>query len=88
MTQDRAVPDRQSAYLETIRRMGRPQRNLGFIVCLLGVMMLVIARFRLAGAPWLLWGGVAVIAVGWGLFAYAVAARLLYVRAHPFDRKD
>ncbi len=83
--EDPALIERQSAYLDRIRALGRRERNLGYIACLVGVLMLVIARFRLAGQPLLLWSGVGVVAVGWGLFVYALAARLLWVRAHPFD---
>jgi hypothetical protein len=77
--------DRQVAYLETLRGLGRPQRMAGMIACLVGVLMMVLARYRLGGAPWLLWPGVGVVALGWGLFLYAVARRLTWIRAHPFD---
>jgi hypothetical protein len=83
--EDPAVLERQVAYLERLRALGRPQRNLGYIACLVGVLMVVIARFRLGGEPLALWGGAAIIAAGWGLFVYAVAVRLRFVRAHPFD---
>jgi len=85
MSDDASALDRRVAYLETVRGLGRPQRNLGYLACLAGVMMVILARFRLGGEPWLLWGGAGVIAVGWGLFVYAVLARLAWVRAHPFD---
>ncbi|HEY2706634.1 MAG TPA: hypothetical protein VGI95_01160 [Caulobacteraceae bacterium] len=85
MIDDPAHLDRQSAYLEQIRQLGRPQRFAGFIACLVGVVVLVVARFRLGSTPWVLWPGAAIVAVGWGLFIYAVARRLLWIRAHPFD---
>ena len=59
MMDDAASLDRQSAYLEQIRALGRPQRFAGFIACLVGVMMMVLARYKLDNAPWLLWPGVA-----------------------------
>ena len=83
---DPATLDRQAEYLDAVRALGRRPRALGYIACLVGVLMVAIARFRLGGESWLLWSGVAVIAAGWALFVYAVAARLKYVRAHPFDR--
>ncbi len=49
------------------------------------MLILVIGRFRLGGAAWLLWSGLAVVAVGWGCFIYAVVRRLNWARAHPFD---
>jgi hypothetical protein len=85
MNDDAARIDRQSAYLDRIRSLGRPARTAGFVACALGVAMMVLARYRLGGAPWLLWPGVAVVALGWGLFIYALARRLIWVRAHPFD---
>ena len=85
MRDDAASLDRQSAYLQQIRALGRPQRLAGFIACLVGVMMMALARFRLDNAPWLLWPGVAVIALGWILFIYALVRRLTWVRNHPFD---
>jgi hypothetical protein len=85
MIDDAASLDRQSAYLEQIRTLGRPQRFAGFIACALGVAMMALARFKLDNAPWLLWPGVAVVALGWILFIYALVRRLTWVRAHPFD---
>jgi hypothetical protein len=85
MIDDAASLDRQSAYLEQIRALGRPQRFAGLVACALGVAMMVFARYKLDGAPWLLWPGVAIVAIGWMLFIYAIARRLTWVRAHPFD---
>jgi hypothetical protein len=82
---DAATLDRQSAYLEQVRALGRPQRTAGFIACLVGVLVMVLARFRLDNSPWLLWPGVAIVALGWILFIYALVRRLTWVRAHPFD---
>jgi hypothetical protein len=73
------------AYLERLRAEGRRARFAGFVACLVGVMILVIGRFRLGGAAWLLWSGLAVVALGWGCFIYAVVRRLNWARAHPFD---
>jgi hypothetical protein len=85
MMDDAASLDQQSAYLERIRALGRPQRFAGFVACLVGVMMMVLARFKLDNAPWLLWPGVALVALGWILFIYALVRRLAWVRNHPFD---
>ena len=82
---DAGTLDRQAAYLDQVRALGRPQRFAGFVACALGVAMMVLARYRLDGAPWLLWPGVAVVAFGWFLFIYALVRRLTWVRAHPFE---
>jgi hypothetical protein len=85
--EDAAAAERHSAHIETIRQIGRRQRSIGYVACLVGVMIVVVARLRLADEPWLLWSGLAVIAVGWALFVYALWARIAYVRAHPFAEK-
>ena len=84
-TDEAADLQRRSVYLDTVRAQGRAWRTAGFIACLLGVMILVIGRYKLGAAPWLLWTGAGVVAVGWALFVYALARRLMWVRAHPFD---
>jgi hypothetical protein len=80
-----AVDERWIAYREEVRAKGRPARFAGFIACLLGVLVLVVARFRLGGPAWMLWTGGGIVAVGWGLFMYAISRRLLWIRTHPFD---
>lgn len=85
MIDDPAILDRQNAYLDAIRARGRRERSLGLIASLVGVLIVVVARFRLSGEPWALWGGLAIVAAGWGLFVVSVARRLIYVRTHPFD---
>jgi hypothetical protein len=84
-TDEAADLQRRSVYLDTVRAQGRPQRFAGFVACLLGVMILIIGRYKLGAAPWLLWTGAGVVAAGWALFVYALARRLTWVRAHPFD---
>jgi len=78
----RSQPDFEQARtaddIERIHKAGR-------IACLLGVLVLVFGRFKLGGPPWMLWTGVAVIGVGWGLFVYALVRRLHWIRTHPFD---
>ena len=85
MSDEVATLDRQSAYVDRMRAQGRTLRTIGFLACLVGVMILVIGRFRLGAPPWMLWTGAAVVALGWGLFVYALVKRLAWVRAHPFD---
>jgi hypothetical protein len=85
VSDDAAQLDRQSAYLDQVRALGRPQRFAGFVACALGVAMMVLAKYRLDGAPWLLWPGVAIVALGWLLFIYALVRRFTWVRTHPFD---
>ena len=41
---------RKAAYLETIRGLGRRERGIGFVACLLGALLLIWGRV-IAGAP-------------------------------------
>ena len=85
MIEDLADLERRTAYLETLRGQGRAARLAGLVACLVGVLILVIGRYRLGGPTWALAGGVAVIALGWALFIYAVGRRLFWARAHPYS---
>jgi hypothetical protein len=85
MIDDPAELDRRTAYLETLRTQGRAARMAGLVACLIGVVILVIGRYRMGGPTWMLWSGSAVIALGWALFVYALGRRLYWVRAHPFE---
>jgi hypothetical protein len=85
MIDDPAELERRTAYLETLRAQGRAARLAGLILSLAGVMVLVIGRYRLGGPTWALATGVGVIALGWGLFVYAIGRRLLWARAHPYS---
>jgi hypothetical protein len=76
---------RQSAWVDQLRSQGRLARTLGFITCFAGVAFLVFARYRLGAPAWALWTGGLVVAVGWGLFVYALLRRYFWVRAHPFQ---
>ena len=60
---DPVVLDRQVAYLDAVRALGRRERSWGLIASLIGVLIIVVARFRLSGEPWALWGGAAIVAV-------------------------
>ncbi len=85
MNDDPALLERQSAYLESLRGLGRSERTAGFVACLIGVVVLGLARLRFVGETWLLWTGLAVVGLGWALFLYSVVRRLAWTRAHPFD---
>jgi hypothetical protein len=70
---------------ETLREMraqGRALQMAGFVACLVGVVMLALAHGHVVRAPWLVWGGVAVIGVGWMLFVISLARRLIWLRTH------
>ena len=83
MSDDPVELERLTAYFTMLRAQGRWARSAGLVLSLVGVMVLVIGRYRLGGPTWALAGGVAIIALGWGLFVYAVGRRLYWVRSHP-----
>ena len=57
MIDDPVELQQRAAYLDALRAQGRPARFAGFVACLAGVLILVIGRYRLGGATWLLWSG-------------------------------
>lgn len=87
MNDEAALIERQTAHLAALRAQGKGERTGGFIACLVGLVIMVVAHNRLGGAPWILWTGVAVVALGWALFVASIARRLIWVRRHPFDPK-
>ncbi|HEY5072966.1 MAG TPA: hypothetical protein VII63_13165 [Caulobacteraceae bacterium] len=82
------VLERKAAYIDVVRALHRRTRNLGFVACLAGVLILVFAKFVAGSPPLLLWAGLGVVLLGWGLFAWSVVQRIAWVRAHPFVAKD
>lgn len=85
MIDDSVLDTRRAAYADTIRSLGRRERGVGFVACLLGALLLIWGR-TVQGAPfWAVVAGLVTIGVGWVLFAYVIIRRAGYVRAHPFD---
>ena len=76
---------RKSAYLETVRGLGRRARGIGFLACLLGALLLIWGRVIVGAPDWAVALGLVTIAAGWLLFAYVIIRRTRYVRVHPFD---
>jgi hypothetical protein len=68
--------------LRAMRAQGRTERAAGFVACLVGVAMLALARGHLGAEPWLVWGGISVIGLGWALLIISLARRLIWLRAH------
>jgi len=85
MIDDSALNIRRAEYADTIRSLGRRERGVGFVACLLGALLLIWGR-TVQGAPfWAVVAGLVTIGAGWLLFAYVIIRRAGYVRAHPFD---
>jgi hypothetical protein len=85
MIDDSVLNTRRAAYADTIRSLGRRERGLGLVACLVGAILLIWGR-TVQGAPfWAVVAGLVTIGAGWLLFAYVILRRTRYVRAHPFD---
>jgi len=85
MIDDSVLNTRRAAYADTIRSLGRRERGVGFVACLVGALLLIWGR-TVQGAPfWAVVAGLVTIGAGWLLFAYVIIRRTRYVRAHPFD---
>ena len=70
-----------AAQIDSIRAHHRGTRNAGLVACLLGVLVMIAGRY-MAGAPiWLVSVGVGVVALGWGLIAFALWKRVAMARA-------
>jgi uncharacterized membrane protein len=87
MIDEAAEIQRRLAYLEAVRRVAMIPRQFGFVFCLIGAVLVIYASYRVPGGAFTPFGytALAVIAVGWALFAYSIFARTRYVRAHPFE---
>ena len=85
MSGEAGANSRKIAYIEQIRGLYRRERTIGLVGCLLGVLLLVLARYRMTDATWAMWLAVGVIGASWLLFAYVIFRRTAWVRAHPFD---
>ena len=76
---------RRGAYIDQIRGLYRRERLIGFVGCLVGVMVMLYARYRPQTPHWLFWAGIGIIVASWSLFAYVIFRRTHWVRTHPFD---
>ncbi len=56
-------------------------RNLGFVFCLVGALVMIAGRFAPGAPAWLVYVGLSGIVFGWGLFALSIIQRMSAVRA-------
>lgn len=89
MTEELSELQARIAYMQTVRNIARMHQTVGFACCLVGAVLLIWASYKIPGGAFTPFGytALAVIVVGWVLFAYSVIARTRYVRAHPFEPK-
>ncbi len=53
----------------------RAIRNLGFVACLVGALVMIMARFTPVLPHAAIWVGLAIVALGWALFALSIIRR-------------
>ena len=81
-------PEVRAAYFADLRARQRGFQNAGYVACLIGVLTMLTGRY-VAGAPsWLIFVGLGVIIIGWGLLAFAIFSRAAYMRANPYDANE
>lgn len=81
------IVDQRIAYLREVRALHGKKRQAGFVLCLIGALLVIWGSQR--SDPHILAtnAGVALIAAGWALFIYVIVMRTRYVRSHPFEPK-
>ena len=50
-------------------------RNLGFVACLIGALVMITARFTAILPHAAIWVGLVIVALGWALFALSIVRR-------------
>jgi len=89
MMDDAADLTRKAAYLDRLRRLYSRTRFVGFVLCLVGILVLVWAKFRGPGplSP-LGIAGIVIVTAGWAIFVYVIVQRTRYVRRNPYKPED
>lgn len=87
MIDDPSEIARRVAYIEQVRKVAQWPRAFGLAFCLIGVILITYAAYKIPGGPLSPFGltGLGVIAVGWVLLIFSLIARTRYVRAHPYE---
>ncbi|HEY8013767.1 MAG TPA: hypothetical protein VIE70_07650 [Dongiaceae bacterium] len=70
-----------ASQVEVVRAHHRGTRTAGFVVCLVGVLVMIAGRYAPAAPVWVTSVGVGTIAFGWGLFGYALYKRVTLARS-------
>jgi hypothetical protein len=56
-------------------------RNTGYVACLVGVLVMILGRFRPGAPSWLVYVGLAVIVFGWGFLVLSMVRAAADARA-------
>jgi drug/metabolite transporter (DMT)-like permease len=67
--------------MTSVRNLHAHKQTAGLLACVAGAVLMIWGRFS-AGAPALaVPAGLALVVLGWALFAYVIVQRTRYVRA-------
>ncbi len=76
---------RRAAWIDTIRSMHRGKRRLGYLGCLIGILMVLWGRFGDGAPDWAIPLGIGIIFASWLLFVYVLWDRWRWAKANdPF----
>lgn len=73
---------RREAWINTIRAMHRNKRRLGYLVCALGIGMVLWGRFATGAPAWSIPVGIGIIFAAWILFVYVLWDRWRWAKSN------
>ena len=73
---------RRQAWIDTIRAMHRRKRLGAYLICLLGVLVVLWSRFGEGAPSWGIPLGIGIIFAGWLVFVYVLWDRWRWARAN------
>jgi len=76
---------KRAAYIDTLRGLHRRERMVGFAAVLLGAALIVPSYWAPTWPHMVIWGGYALLGLGWALMLYVIFRRTAWRRANPFN---
>jgi hypothetical protein len=67
--------------MTSVRLLHANKQSAGLVLCAIGAVLLIAGRVRTDVPQLAVPAGLALIALGWALFAYVIVMRTRYVRA-------
>ena len=67
--------------MTSVRHLHAGKQTAGLLLCALGALLLIWGRLRADAPGFAVLAGLALIVLGWALFAYVIVMRTRYVRA-------